>query len=118
MNDVDSAEVPEVSVGDAITETSEGVILVDVREQDEWDAGHAPGARLIPLSMLQQRASELPHDTRLLIVCQGGMRSLRAARFLRAEGRNAMNVGGGMAAWVAAGGQIVVDSHTANAYED
>ena len=96
---------------------SAGVVLVDVREQDEWDAGHAPDARLVPLSQLQERAAELPLDTRLLIVCQAGMRSLRAAGFLRSEGHDAINVEGGMAAWSAAGGSIVVDSHTANADE-
>lgn len=112
------SELVEVSVEDAISETSSGVIMVDVREQDEWDAGHAPGALLVPLSVLRERASELPKETRLLIVCHSGMRSLRATSFLRAEGFDAVNVAGGMAAWAAAGGPTVVDSHTANADKD
>jgi rhodanese-related sulfurtransferase len=113
----DSAELPSVSVEEAILEVSVGVTLVDVREQDEWDAGHSPDARLIPLSQLQERAAELPRDARLLIVCQAGSRSLRASNFLRLAGIDAINVEGGMAAWFAAGGPVVVDSHAANTDE-
>ena len=118
MSDSDSVELPGVSVEKAMKELSEGVILVDVREQDEWDAGHAPGATFLPLSALQERVSELPRDSRLLIVCHSGGRSLRAVNFLRSEGLDAVNVEGGMSAWSAAGGSVVVDSHTANVDED
>ena len=118
MSNSDSTELPGVSVEKAMEELSEGVILVDVRERDEWDAGHAPGATFLPLSALQERVSELPRDSRLLIVCHSGGRSLRATNFLRSEGLDAVNVEGGMSAWSAAGGPIVVDSHTANADED
>lgn len=118
MSTSDSTELPGVSVEEAMKELSEGVVLVDVREQDEWDAGHAPGATFLPLSALQERVTELPVDTRLLIVCHSGGRSLRATGFLRAQGLDAVNVEGGMSAWSAVGGQIVVDSHTANADED
>ncbi|MGV8896564.1 MAG: rhodanese-like domain-containing protein [Rhodoglobus sp.] len=114
----DSSEIPVVTVETAMKESSGGTILIDVREQDEWDAGHAPDAQFVPLSALQERASELPLDTRLLIVCHSGGRSLRAAGFLRSEGFDAVNVDGGMLAWAAAGGSIVVDSHTANSDKD
>lgn len=118
MSTVDPTELPGVSVENAMKELAGGVILVDVREQDEWDVGHAPGATLMPLSALQERMSELPRESRLLIVCHSGGRSLRATNFLRFEGLDAVNVEGGMAAWAAAGGPVVVDSHTANADED
>ncbi len=117
MTTSDASELPAVSVEEAIRESSEGVILVDVRELDEWDSGHARVARFLPLSSLQERASELPRDTRLLIVCHSGGRSLRATAFLRSEGFDAVNVDGGMMAWAAVGGSIVVDSHTANSDE-
>lgn len=110
--------MPAVSVEAAMRETADGAIMIDVREQDEWDSGHAPGARLVALSTLQERLSELPRDTRFLVVCHSGGRSMRATVLLRAEGYDAVNVEGGMAAWAAAGGPILSDSHTANADED
>ena len=85
---------------------TEGTILIDVREQNEWDAGHAPDARFLPLSELQERVHEIPDDQRVLVVCHSGGRSLRATTFLRSEGIDAVNVAGGMLAWSAAGGAL------------
>ena len=99
-------DFPEVTAEEAISEVAGGTILLDVREQEEWDAGHAPDARLVPLSQLQERVSELPEDTRILVVCHSGMRSMRATAFLRSEGLDAVNVVGGMVAWAAAGGAL------------
>jgi len=98
--------MPEVDAAEAIALVAGGTVLIDVREQDEWDAGHAPDARLVPLSQLQERVGELPENTKLLIVCHSGMRSMRATAFLRAEGLDAVNVIGGMVAWSAAGGAL------------
>ena len=98
--------MPEVDATEAIGLVADGTLLIDVREQDEWDAGHAPDARLVPLSQLQERVGELPENTRMLIVCHSGMRSMRATAFLRAEGLDAVNVIGGMVAWSAAGGAL------------
>ena len=98
--------MPEVDADEAIALVAGGTVLIDVREQDEWDAGHAPEARLVPLSQLQERVGELPENTKLLIVCHSGMRSMRAPSFLRAEGLDAVNVIGGMVAWSAAGGAL------------
>jgi len=98
--------MPEVDAAEAIALVADGTVLIDVREQDEWDAGHAPDARLVPLSQLQERVGELPENTKLLIVCHSGMRSMRATAFLRAEGLDAVNVIGGMVAWSAAGGAL------------
>ena len=98
--------MPEVDAAEAIGLVADGTLLIDVREQDEWDAGHAPDARLVPLSQLQERVGELPENTKLLIVCHSGMRSMRATAFLRAEGLDAVNVIGGMVAWSAAGGAL------------
>ena len=99
-------ELPEVTVEEAMALVADGTILIDVREQNEWDAGHAPDARFLPLSELQERVSEVPDDQRVLIVCHSGGRSLRATTFLRAEGIDAVNVMGGMLAWTAAGGAL------------
>lgn len=111
-------ELPGVSALEAMREVAEGVTMIDVREQDEWDGGHAPNARLLPLSRLQDGISALPRDTRLLVVCHAGSRSLRATSILRSAGLDAVNVEGGMTAWVAGRGPVVVDSRAANPVED
>ena len=103
-------ELPEVTPEEAMALVADGTLLVDVREQDEWDAGHAPDARLVPLSQLQERVAELPEDARFLVVCHSGMRSMRATAFLRAEGLDAVNVTGGMVAWAAAGGALTANA--------
>lgn len=94
----------EIEAGEAIAQVNDGTMLVDVRERDEWDAGHAPGATFLPLSELAERFSELPADTRLLVVCHSGVRSARATEFLRGKGLDAVNVAGGMVGWSRAGG--------------
>lgn len=78
-------------------------VLLDVRESDEWDAGHAPAARHLPMSELAGRLDEVPRDRPLLAVCRSGSRSDRVAAALSRAGYEAENVDGGMRAWVAAG---------------
>nr|NLD41392.1 rhodanese-like domain-containing protein [Actinomycetales bacterium] len=75
-----------------------GTHLLDVREPDEWNAGHAPGAIHIPLGDLSARVAEIP-DGPLYVVCRGGGRSSRAAAWLREFGYEATNLDGGMSAW-------------------
>ncbi len=104
------AELPEIPVDEAIERSAAGTVLIDVREQDEWDAGHAPDALLVPLSELQSRVDEIPTDQPVLIICHSGGRSLRATSFLRAEGVDAINVVGGMTAWAQAGGPLTANS--------
>ena len=99
-------ELPEVTPEEAMALVADGTILIDVREQDEWDSGHAPDARLVPLSQLQDRIGELPENQRFLVVCHSGMRSMRATAYLRSDGFDAVNVSGGMVAWSAAGGAL------------
>lgn len=77
--------------------------LLDVRESDEWAAGHAPGATHIPLSQLPSRVGELPADRQVVALCRSGGRSARATAFLRERGIDAHNYEGGMHAWAAVG---------------
>ncbi|MFC4951287.1 rhodanese-like domain-containing protein [Pseudonocardia sp. GCM10023141] len=79
------------------------VMVVDVRDADEYRAGHVPGARLIPLKVLGARMHELPRDTPVYLVCQSGGRSAQATRMLLGAGIRAVNVRGGTAAWIQAG---------------
>ena len=77
--------------------------LLDVREEWEFRRRRAPGAMLVPLAQLPQRAPELPADKRILVICEHGNRSLVAAEYLRRLGfADAASVRGGMAAWARA----------------
>lgn len=82
-------------------------VLIDVREDDEWEAGHAPDAVHLPLSRLT--ADDLPPERTLAVICRVGGRSARAVDALRAAGFDAVNVAGGMRAWSAAGLPVVRD---------
>lgn len=85
-------------------ELADDAVILDVRRQDEWDAGHAPTAVHIPFEELQARVAELPStDGPIPVVCRGGGRSSRAAKWLNDNGHQAVNVAGGMQAWHAEG---------------
>ncbi len=77
--------------------------LLDVREPDEWDAGHIAGAQHIPLGQLRGRLAEVPKDTPILAVCRHGNRSDSATRGLRTLGFTVENLEGGVTAWKQAG---------------
>ncbi|MGP4083968.1 rhodanese-like domain-containing protein [Streptomyces sp. KR55] len=84
-------------------------VLLDVREQQEWQVGHAPHAVHLPLTMLAAGA-ELPNvaqGRRLVVICRSGGRSRRAAALLAGRGADVVDVTGGMQAWAAAGLPVV-----------
>jgi rhodanese-related sulfurtransferase len=81
--------------------------LLDVREQDEWDAGHIEGSQHIPLGELGERLDEVPTEGVVVAVCRSGSRSDRAMRGLRASGYAAENLDGGVTAWSRAGLPLV-----------
>lgn len=97
-------QVPEIDV-DALAQQRE-VPLVDVREVNEYEEFHVPGARLLPLGELADRVGEVPTDGPVFIICRSGARSMRAAEFLRAQGVDAINIAGGSLAWVDAGHDV------------
>ena len=78
---------------------NEHLNLIDVREAHEFQAGHAPGAKNLPLSTLEQSYKELHPDHEYHVICQGGVRSASACQFLSAQGLSVTNVEGGMNAW-------------------
>lgn len=100
------SEFTTVTPEEAVALVANGVPLVDVREQDEWDTVHAPEAALVPMSQLQARLADLP-DGRFLVMCHSGGRSARVVDFLTREGYDAVNVEGGIMAWPHAGGATV-----------
>lgn len=80
------------------------VVVVDVREWDEWAAGHLPGARHLPLGTLRERLDEIPADRPVVVYCQSGNRSTTAASLLQAYGRRPVfGLAGGLTAWREAG---------------
>jgi len=89
------------------SELPAGAYLLDVREDDEWAAGHAPGAVHVPLGELGERFGELPPDREVYVICRVGQRSAYAARALGGAGLNAINVAVGMAGWAAAGRPMI-----------
>jgi rhodanese-related sulfurtransferase len=101
--------VPEVSADEAAEEVVDGALLLDVREDDEWTAGHAPDAVLMPMNSVPQRLDELPRDREIVVICRTGSRSERVTAFLVAQGFEAANVFGGMQAWAATGHEVVTD---------
>jgi rhodanese-related sulfurtransferase len=91
----------------------EGAWLLDIREDDEWAAGYAPGARHIPLGELGARSAEIPQDQVVYVICRSGYRSARATAALARAGWEAINVAGGMQDWAAAGRPMATDSGAA-----
>ena len=104
MNQPDS--VPEVLAA----ALPAGVYLLDVREDDEWTAGHAPDAVHIKLADVPARSAELPRDRELYIICRSGRRSAYAAEGLLAAGLNAVNVADGMTGWAVAGRPMISEN--------
>ncbi|MGH3863364.1 rhodanese-like domain-containing protein [Actinokineospora sp.] len=93
-NNVPSVDVPEMPV-----DLPADVTLLDVREKDEWEAGHAPDSLHIPMGELMGRLDELPVDNAVYVICRSGVRSARVTQYLNANGWDATNVDGGMHAW-------------------
>ncbi len=90
-----------------------GAFLLDVREPDEWAAGHVSGARHLPMREVPARMAEVPMDGDVLVVCRSGVRSAKVVSFLLANGwDNVINLDGGMRAWVAAGHPLVGENGT------
>jgi phage shock protein E len=104
--EVDIANLPntiDVSTTKALQGRAD-VALFDVREQAEYDAGHIPGVKLIPLGQVPARMAEIPKDKAVILTCRSGNRSGQAADFLRQQGyTNVHNMEGGIVAWQQAG---------------
>ncbi len=100
---------PDVPEQPAPTLPADAVIL-DVREPDEWAAGHIESAVHIPIGAVTARLADVPQGEPLYVICRSGARSARVADFLRVQGTDAVNVAGGMQDWAAAGKPMVSDT--------
>lgn len=99
-------QIPTVTVSDVAADA----YLLDVREDDEWAAGHAPGAVHLPMMELPARLAEVPQDRDVVVVCRVGGRSGQVVAYLRRQGwDNVSNLDGGMLGWAAAGRPVIAD---------
>lgn len=97
----------EISIEELAALRAAGPVpLLDVRQPDEYEAVHVPGAKLIPLSDVVARIGEIPDDGPVYVICQTGVRSQRAVDYFRGLGHDARNVAGGTKAWVEAGHEV------------
>jgi rhodanese-related sulfurtransferase len=94
--------IPTVAISGVPDPLPEGLAVLDVREPEEWRHGHIEGAVHIPLAELPTRLADVP-DGQTLVVCKVGARSARAAGYLLQQGRDVVNLDGGMLDWEAAG---------------
>jgi rhodanese-related sulfurtransferase len=106
---MDDSEIPQADVPGLPTEFGSDVTLLDVREDDEWQRGHAPGAQHIPMGDVPARIQEIDTEKPLYVICHAGGRSMRVAQYLQRNGYEPTNVDGGMLAWHGAGRPVVTD---------
>ena len=108
-NTAASGNLPsEISVDEAAAKREAGAFILDVREPEEWVEYHIPGATLIPLGELETRASEVPLDREVVVVCRSGNRS-QVGRdiLLKSDFNQVTSMAGGMIQWSAAGYETV-----------
>jgi rhodanese-related sulfurtransferase len=99
-------QIPEV----AALAVTDDMFVLDVREPDEWTAGHVSCAVHVPMMEVPSRCDEVPRDRDVVVVCRVGGRSAQVVAYLQAHGwHRAANLAGGMFAWQEAGRPVVGD---------
>jgi rhodanese-related sulfurtransferase len=94
----------EISIDEAAAKRDAGAFILDVRQPEEWQEGHIPGATLIPLGELEGRLSEIPQGQEVVVYCRSGNRSRTGAEILAKNGFNPVSsMAGGIKEWQAAG---------------
>ena len=105
--------ISEVTVDELDSALQSGAVLIDVREPDEYEAGHVPGAALVPLATVPDAIDRFAIDGPTYVICKTGSRSYRACEFLADQGLAVVNVEGGTIAWVTSGRDTVVGDQPA-----
>ena len=101
--------IQQIDAHEGAARTPGSALLLDVLNPNEFDAGHAPHAVLIPLPELTARMSELDANVPIVVICRSGGRSQAAAELLAASGYDVVNLIGGMQAWQADGLDVVAN---------
>ena len=99
--------VSEVTIEELESALQSGATLIDVREPDEYVAGHVAGAVLVPLASVPASLGQFSTDSTNYVICKSGARSYRACEFLVGQGLDAVNVEGGTMAWIISGRSTV-----------
>jgi rhodanese-related sulfurtransferase len=102
--------IPTIELTNVPDPIPDGVVVLDVRETDEWVSGHIEGALHIPLGEIPARFGELPTEGHLLVTCKAGGRSAQAVMYLQQRGVEAINLADGMLGWAAAGRPMVSET--------
>lgn len=100
----------EVTVDELEQAIAAGEFVVDVRESFEFEDGHVPQAKHIPLNSIPENLGELPKDKKIWIICASGGRSMTAANFLEQQGLDCVSVAGGTGAWIGSGKTVSFDA--------
>ena len=101
--------IKEISVAELVTFHKHGVRVVDLRETDEYESGHVPGAIHVALSSIPEHISEFQFNVPVYLVCRSGGRSMQACEFLHDAGvTNVVNVAGGTTGWITSGNDVVL----------
>ena len=99
--------VPDIDVDEANRLVAGGALLLDVREDDEWEAGHAGEAVHVAMGLIADQVDRIPSDRTVVCVCRVGGRSAAVAGALAGAGYDVRNLDGGMLAWESAGLPVV-----------
>lgn len=91
--------LPACTPAEAAQALRDGAFLLDVREYEEWMAGHVDGATHVPMQQVPAHLAEVPTDRTVVCICRSGNRSGQVTAFLRQQGVDAVNMSGGMRAW-------------------
>lgn len=96
----------EVTINELESAIPLGAYVIDVREAWEFESGHVPNARSLPLNTIPDQLGTLPKGEQIWIICQSGGRSMTAANFLDAQGYDVVSVSGGTGSWIGAGKEV------------
>lgn len=108
--DEDGADMRECTLADLEAAHLGGATVVDVREPDEYAAGHVPGALPIPMAQVPARLAEVPTGAPVYVICASGNRSKTSAQQLEDAGYDAYSVAGGTKGWIERGNDVVTEA--------
>jgi len=102
--------ISEIGVAELETVLASGARLFDVRETNEYEEGHVPGAVHIALGTVPDRVLEFRGEGVTYVICRSGARSMKACEFLSEQGLEVVNIAGGTLDWIAGGRAVVAGS--------
>jgi rhodanese-related sulfurtransferase len=100
--------IAEIEVAALAERVAQGALVIDVREPDEYRAGHVPGAQLIPLATVPDELTRFNSAGPTYVICRSGGRSMRACEIAADEGYDVVNVTGGTGAWMDSGREVAI----------